>query len=84
LVDEISPKLSTRTSGYLRIEKSTNRRGDNAEMAVISFVDDLKEAPVAKSATTEKPATKPKAEAPKKATTVKKPVAKKSTAKEKK
>lgn len=50
LVDEISPKLSKRTSGYLRIEKTSMRRGDNSQMARVSFVDELKEAPVAKSA----------------------------------
>lgn len=50
LVDQIAPKLGGRTSGHLRIEKTRLRRGDNAQMARISFVDDLKEAPVAKSA----------------------------------
>jgi large subunit ribosomal protein L17 len=50
LVDEISPKLGARTSGYFRIIRTDNRRGDNAEMARVSFVDDLKEAPVAKAA----------------------------------
>jgi large subunit ribosomal protein L17 len=50
LVDEIAPKLKGRTSGHLRIEKTANRRGDNSEMARVSFVDDLKQAPVAKSA----------------------------------
>lgn len=59
LVDEISPKLGGRDSGYFRIVRSAYRRGDNAEMARVSFVDDLKEAPVAKSAA----AAKPKAEA---------------------
>ena len=57
LVDELAPKLVGRTSGHLRITKEANRRGDNAEMARVSFVDDLKEAPVAKAAkaeTTEK------------------------------
>ncbi len=39
LVDEIAPKYSSRNGGYLRIEKTTNRRGDNAEMATISFVE---------------------------------------------
>lgn len=48
LVDEIAPKLTARNSGHLRIERTTNRRGDNAEMARVSFVDDLTEAPVAK------------------------------------
>lgn len=41
LFDEITPKLSERTSGYLRIERTVSRRGDNAELARISFVDDL-------------------------------------------
>ena len=42
LVDEIAPKLGGRNSGHLKIEKAGNRRGDNAEMAKVSFVDDLK------------------------------------------
>jgi large subunit ribosomal protein L17 len=50
LVDELAPKLGGRTSGYFRIVRVENRRGDNAEMARVSFVDDLKEAPVAKAA----------------------------------
>lgn len=62
LVDEIAPKLTGRTSGHFRIERTDNRRGDNAEMAKVSFVDDLKEAPVAKAA---KPAATPKAKAAK-------------------
>lgn len=56
LVDEIAPKLGARTSGHLRITREENRRGDNAEMARVSFVDDLKEAPVAKAAVAEKEA----------------------------
>src|ERR1039458_7545580 len=51
LVDDIAPKLSGRNSGHLRIEKTRTRRGDNAQLARVSFVDDLKEAPVAKKAT---------------------------------
>lgn len=50
LVDEIAPKLGARDSGHIRIKRTTLRRGDNAEMARVSFVDDLKEAPVAKAA----------------------------------
>lgn len=48
LVDDMTPKMSGRTSGHLRITKLENRRGDNTLMAQVSFVDDLKEAPVAK------------------------------------
>ena len=60
LVDEIAPKLKGRASGHLRIEKTALRRGDNAQLARVSFVDDLKEAPVAKAAvaSVEKPAAK--------------------------
>lgn len=70
LVDELAPKLKARTSGHLRIERTALRRGDNAQLARVSFVDDLKEAPVAKAAA--KPAAK-KTEA--------KPVAAKTPAK---
>ena len=69
LVDEIAPKLNGRTSGHVRVERTTMRRGDNTQLARVSFVDDLKEAPVAKAA--DKKAEKP---------AVKKPVAKKTTA----
>jgi large subunit ribosomal protein L17 len=62
LVDEIAPKLAGRNSGHLRIEKTRFRRGDNAQLAKVSFVDDLSEAPVAKSAATAvKAAPKPRA-----------------------
>jgi len=54
LVDDIAPKLSGRTSGHLRIERTRLRRGDNAQMGRVSFVDDLNQAPVAKSAASEK------------------------------
>ena len=85
LVDEIAPKLKGRNSGHLRIEKTTNRRGDNAAMARVSFVDDLKVAPVAKAAVAEKPKAAPKATTAKPATkpaAAKKPAVKKTPAKE--
>ncbi|MEX1059063.1 MAG: L17 family ribosomal protein, partial [Candidatus Saccharimonadales bacterium] len=44
LVDEIAPKLAARPSGYFRVERLAARRGDNAQMAKISFVDNLKTA----------------------------------------
>lgn len=78
LVDEIAPKLKGRSSGHLRIEKTSMRRGDNAQLARVSFVDDLKAAPVAKPVA-EKPAVK--AEAKLKATG--KPAAKKPASKAK-
>jgi large subunit ribosomal protein L17 len=66
LVDDLAPKLGGRTSGHLRIEKTRLRRGDNAQLARVSFVDDLKEAPVAKAAA------KPVAKTPAKKATAKK------------
>jgi large subunit ribosomal protein L17 len=61
LVDQIAPKLTGRTSGHVRIERTKLRRGDNAQLARVSFVDDLAEAPVAKAAA---PAAKPAAKKP--------------------
>lgn len=64
LVDEIAPKLTGRVSGHVRVTKTRTRRGDNAQLARVTFVDDLKEAPVAKPAkpdlkTSVEPAAKP-------------------------
>jgi large subunit ribosomal protein L17 len=72
LVDEIAPKLKARDSGHLRLEKTGLRRGDAAQLARISFVDDLsvegkKSAPKAAA----KPATKPAAKTTKPAATKK-------------
>jgi large subunit ribosomal protein L17 len=63
LVDQIAPALGARNSGYLRITRTRTRRGDNAQMASIAFVDDVSvvaavTAPVAKAKTV-----KPKKEA---------------------
>jgi large subunit ribosomal protein L17 len=44
LMDEIAPKLKGRNSGHLRIQKEGFRRGDNAALARVSFVDDIKAA----------------------------------------
>ena len=41
LMDVIAPQIK-RDSGYLRIERAGYRKGDNAEMGTISFVDDIK------------------------------------------
>jgi large subunit ribosomal protein L17 len=70
LVDDIAPKLSTRNSGYFRVIRTRTRRGDGAQLAKVSFVDDL---------TIEvKPAKKPEAAKPKAA--AKKPVTAKKSA----
>lgn len=73
LVDELAPKLSARTSGHLRIVRTEMRRGDNAQLARVSFVDDLSKATAA-----EKPMPKPVA---KDAPAIKKAAAKKLAAK---
>ncbi|HSH55696.1 MAG TPA: hypothetical protein VK983_02615, partial [Candidatus Limnocylindrales bacterium] len=59
--DEIAPKLTGRTSGHVRVVKTRLRRGDNSQLARVSFVDDLKEAPVAKAAAPKKKADGPTA-----------------------
>lgn len=70
LVDELAPKMGGRDSGHVRIERTTMRRGDNAQMARVSFVDDLTAvtAPAAKAEPKTKVETKPAAKktAPKK------------------
>ena len=40
LVDVVAPQVK-RDSGYLRIEHAGYRKGDNAEMGTISFVDEI-------------------------------------------
>ncbi len=60
LVDVIAPQIK-RDSGYLKIEQAGFRRGDNAEMGTISFVDEIDfefEAPKEEKPKAKKPATK--------------------------
>jgi large subunit ribosomal protein L17 len=80
LVDEIAPKIGDRKGGYLRIKQTRIRVGDNAQMARVSFVDDItaKAAPAKAAA---KPAAKPVAKAEVKKAPAKKPVAKKAESK---
>lgn len=53
LVDQIAPAMQ-RNSGYLRIERTTFRKGDHAQLARISFVDDIAPKPAAKKTTGKK------------------------------
>ncbi len=47
LVDVIAPQLKGRTSGHVRVVRTRVRVGDGAQLATISFVDELKDAPEA-------------------------------------
>lgn len=53
LVDVVAPQLTARNSGHLRITRTKLRVGDNAQLATVSFVDEIKDAPVAKEAVAE-------------------------------
>lgn len=50
LVDEIAPQLTGRTSGHVRVVRTRLRVGDGAQLAIIEFVDELKEVPQAVAA----------------------------------
>ena len=45
LVDQIAPQLTGRTSGHVRVQRTRLRVGDGAQMAIIEFVDELKDMP---------------------------------------
>jgi large subunit ribosomal protein L17 len=60
LFDEIAPQLTKRNSGHVRLTKTRLRRGDNAAMAEVSFVDTIVPTsttsnPVRRAKTTPKP-----------------------------
>ena len=64
LIDKIAPQIK-RNSGYLRIERAGFRRGDNAEMGTISFVDEISFEEPAKKAPKDLPKTDKKTTAKK-------------------
>lgn len=45
LFDEIAPQLTARNSGHVRVKRTRLRVGDGAQLATVSFVDELKDAP---------------------------------------
>ncbi|MBF0516101.1 MAG: 50S ribosomal protein L17 [Nitrospirae bacterium] len=49
LFAEIAPRFTSRNGGYLRIVRTRRRLKDQAEMAVLEFVDYVPKAPVAKA-----------------------------------
>lgn len=82
LVDVIAPQLTGRTSGHVRVERTSLRVGDGTQMATIAFVDTINDVPkpekaeIAKKAKVAAPKTsKPAAKKP----AAKKPAAKKET-----
>lgn len=69
LVDVVSPQLK-RTSGFIRLSAAPNRVGDDAPMAKLELVDDIKDKlvkPITKPAA-KPPKTSPKAAKPRKVT----------------
>lgn len=64
LFDEIAPQLTARDSGHLRVKRTRLRVGDNAQLARVSFVDELKDIPVAAPIVAAKPAAKPATKKP--------------------
>ena len=66
LMDEITPKLKPNPSGHLRIARTVNRRGDNVQLAKVSFLIDDKPKPVknsvAKKSAASKASAKPKSD----------------------
>ena len=61
LVDEIAPQLSGRTSGHVRVVRTRIRVGDAAQMARVSFVDELKVVDKSEDVASKKPAVKKEA-----------------------
>lgn len=43
LIEVIAPQLSGRPSGHVRLKQTKLRVGDGAQMATVSFVDDIKD-----------------------------------------
>jgi len=76
LVDEIAPRYGTRNSGHLRVERTALRRGDNAQMARVSFVE--ADAQTKKSAKTDE-SDNPEVKTTAKPVAAKKPAPKKKT-----
>lgn len=51
LVNSIAPRFSGRTSGFTRIIRLDNRKGDNAPMVQLEFVEQQEKSPMVKEKT---------------------------------
>jgi len=75
LFNEVAPLFENRNGGYTRVMLTGRRHGDNAQMAILEFVEKPKKEPVVKKGKKEpkKPEvkTKPKVETEKKEETIK-------------
>lgn len=60
LVDELAPKLMSRTSGHLRLSRTKTRVGDNVQLASVSFIIDEPGTKAAKTTAAAKPVAKGK------------------------
>jgi large subunit ribosomal protein L17 len=58
LVDTIAPQLQGRASGHVRITRTKLRVGDSAQLATVTFVDEIKDQPVVAEVSAETPAKK--------------------------
>ena len=65
LFSQVAPSTSSRQSGHLRIEKTRLRRGDGAQLARVSFVDNITAKPKTAKPKTAKKETVSKANATK-------------------
>lgn len=61
LVDELAPKLMSRTSGHLRLARTKTRVGDNVQLASVSFIIDEPGAKPVATKATDKPKVNAKA-----------------------
>jgi len=69
LFDVIAPQLTNRKSGHVRVKRTSLRVGDGAQMAIIEFVDEIKDDIVTKAvkeASPTKPSSATKAKGDKK------------------
>lgn len=58
LIDEMAPAMSGRSSGHVKVERTRSRRGDNAQLARVSFADSFEKAATAEDQAESQPSSK--------------------------